>query len=203
MNIGHSSRLSYDKCAYPDKLQESVSPLKFKLDQNYIHNCNRCLSANGAGPRSSFGDSTVTGKAGPAVANDLVDVESVMSNRNVKTSKCKRGHLNPINLTIRKAYNYDICGNYTHPQSTKLTSPPSNYRDISVNRFYNLLHDPQENIFYDFAHNSRLEAKDNWHPDIPQLWDDAVAPIEYQGPRQKCGVVCRTVDQENPCNSRP
>ena len=193
MNIGHSSRLPYDKCAYPDRLKESTDPLSYRLNINQIHHCSRCLNTNGAGPRATgkgFGVSTLEGEAGYAVANDLVDVESVMSNRNVKTSKCKRGHLNPVNLTTRKSFNYNLCDNYTNPEYSRLSSPPSNYRDITVNRFYNLLHDPQINVFYDFSHNTRLEAKDNYHPDLPEFWEDNVHPVEYKGPAQTCGLTC-------------
>lgn len=191
--IGHSSRLPYDNCAYPDQLKESTDPLSYRLNENYIHNCNRCLNTNGAGPRTSgmgFGDSTLK-KVGPAPFNDLIDVDSITSNRNVKISKCKRGKINPINLTKRKMHDYDLCGNYTHPEFTKLSHPPSNYRDISVNRFFNLHHDPQENIFYDMRHNSRLEAKDNWVPDIPEQWEEKSSPIEYKGRPTKCGLTCQ------------
>jgi hypothetical protein len=199
MNIGHSSRLPYDNCAYPDRLKESTDPLNYRLNIDQIHNCNRCLNPNGAGPRTTgkgFGVSTLEGEAGYAVANDLVDVDSVMSNRNVKTSKCKRGHLNPVNLTTRKAYNYNMCNNYTHPEYTSLSHPRSNYRDIAINRFYNTLHDPQENIFYSFAHNTRLEAKDNYRPDLPEFWEDSVSPTEYKGLIQKCGLACQPVKRQ-------
>lgn len=50
--IGHSSRLSYDKCSYDDYLSESVSPLLYKLNPNQVNNCNSCLSV--FGPRSSI-----------------------------------------------------------------------------------------------------------------------------------------------------
>ncbi len=193
MNIGHSSRLPYDKCAYPDRLKESTDPLSYRLNVNYIHNCNRCLNHNGAGPRATrngFGDSTL-GETGYAPMEDLVDVDSVMTNRNVKTSKCKKGHINPVNLTTKKGYDYNLCGNFTHPEFSRLSYPSSNYRDISVNRFYNLIHDPQEVVFYDFQHNTRLEAKDNWRPDLPDMWENSVAPKEYKGQKQKCGMTCR------------
>jgi len=190
MNIGHSSRLGYDDCVYPDKLKESVGPTDYRLNRNYIHNCNRCFNHNGAGPRSSFGTSTIK-KVGHAPANDLVDVDSIMSNRNVKLTKSKTGKLNPINLTTHEPTHYIECDNYNHPQHSRLTLPPSNYRDVSINRFYNTLHDPQANIFTPFARNSRLEAKDNYQPELPVLWDDRVAPIEYEDDKTRCGIVCR------------
>lgn len=190
--IGHSARLPYDNCAYPDRLQESTDPLKYRLNEDYVTHCNRCLNYNGAGPRSTtcgFGVSTIK-NTGRAPFNDLVDVDSITSNRNVKISKCKRGKVNPVNLTKNKLHDYEICSNYTHPEFTKLSHPPSNYRDMSVNRFYNLHHDPQENIFWDMRHNTRLEAKDNWIPEIPEQWEESVTPKEYKGRPMKCGLTC-------------
>jgi hypothetical protein len=144
----------------------------------------------GSAPRgANFGNSTL-GKVGPAAKNDLVDVDSIMSNRNVKLSKCKTAHLNPINLTTQENVNYNTCNKLINPEHSRLTYPASNYRDVSVNRFYNLLHDPQANIFQPFARNSRLEAKDNFKPELPELWDNRVTPHTYTG--QRCGVVCQS-----------
>lgn len=191
--IGHSSRLPYDNCAYPDKLKESTDPLSYRLNKNYIHNCNRCLNYNGAGPRTTglgFGNSTI-GDVGHAPFNDLVDVDSVCRNLNVKTSKCKRGHINPVNLTKGKYIDYKGCNNYTHPEFSRLSYPSSNYRDISVNRFFNLHHDPQEVIFYDMRVNTRLEAKDNHVVEPHKQWEDVASPKEYKGKPVRCGMTCQ------------
>lgn len=190
--MGYSSRTQYDNCYYPDRLQESTDPVSYMLNKNYIYNCNRCFSYNGAGPRSTtmgFGDGTVM-KVGHAPANDLVDVDSIAKNINVKISDCKRGKINPINLTKNKTVNYEQCGNYTSPEYSRLSYPASNYRDISVNRFYNLHYDPQQTIFWDMRTNTRLEAKDNWVPDIPELWQDLTPPVEIKGKPLKCGMTC-------------
>ena len=192
MNIGHSSRLPYDRCAYPDKLRQTTDPLSYQLNINQIHNCDRCFNANGAGPRATtngYGNSTLK-QVGYAPMEDLIDVDSIMSNRNVKTSKCVSGHVNPINLTTKRAYDASTCTNRGNPQFSRLSQPASNYRDISTNRFYNLLHDPQINIFYDDQHNTRLEAKDNWRPDLMKPFDASMTPTEYTGPRSKCGLTC-------------
>jgi len=165
MNIGYSTRLPYDNCAYPDKLLESTGPLNYRLNINQIHNCKRCLNHNGAGPRSTV-------------------------YRNVKASKCKRGHVNPINLTTGKPFNYNTCDSYLHPEYSRLSQPASGYKGLPTNRFYNLLNDPQANIFQDFQKNTRLEAKDNWNPEIPLLWNNNVLPVEYKGKPQKCGMTC-------------
>lgn len=178
MNIGYSSRLPYDDCAYPDKLKESTDPLKYVLSTDKIYNCNRCLST--LGPRSSHmghGVSTYRDTT-YAEAQDLVDIDSIFSNRNVKTSKCKKGHINPINPTKFREYHTRICNNTLDPEYSRLSYPSANYRDMSINRFYNTIHDPQEPIFWDFAVNTSLEEKDNFVPDIPQLWPDLAGPME-------------------------
>jgi hypothetical protein len=190
--MGYSSRTKYDNCYYPDRLQESTDPVSYMLNKNYIHNCNRCLNYNGAGPRTSglgFGDSTVM-RVGHAPANDLIDVDTIAKNINVKISDCKRGKINPVNLTKSQSVSYDMCGNYTNPEFSRLSYPASNYRDISVNRFYNLPYDPQQTIFWDMRSNTRLEAKDNWTPEIPEFWEDTTTPNAYKGKQQKCGVSC-------------
>ena len=51
MNIGHFDRLSYDSYigdAYTDKVIESTKPLKYMLNTDQIHNCNRCLTTYGS-----------------------------------------------------------------------------------------------------------------------------------------------------------
>lgn len=95
---------------------------------------------------------------------------SVCRNLNVKTSKCKKDKLNSVNLTKAKTVDYKECGNYINPEFSRLSYPASNYRDMSVNRFYNLHHDPQETLFWNFATNTTLEAKDNFVPEIPREW---------------------------------
>lgn len=176
INFGHSSRLGYDKCYYDDRLSESVSPLLYKLNPNQINNCNSCLSVfgpraghNGAGA-SSFASVHTT-----APAQQVVDVESVLSNRNVIASKCKDGRVNDIDVTQFQLQHARICNDFLDPISTHLTNPSANYRGMSINRFYNLPKQPQANIFWDFAINTTLEAKDNYRERIPRLIDNELA----------------------------
>jgi len=187
MNIGHSSRLPYDDCAYDDKLEESVSPLKYRLDTHRIQNCDACLST--LGPRSGhqgYGVST-TSRRTPATSQDLVDVESILSNRNVLTSRCKTEKVNPVDVTKFTLDHARICNDYLNPEATRLSYPPYNYRDMSINRFYNLPRDPQANIFWDFSVNTTLEAKDNFMPNLPRQADIARSlPREVQNQPGQC-----------------
>jgi hypothetical protein len=181
LNIGHSSRLGYDTCAYADRLEESVGPLGYRLDPNWQENCNQCLST--LGPRSSYMGQGVSSAVGHPIATSqkLVDVESVLTNRNVKTTKCRRDGVNPINVTKFGVKHMRICNDYLNPLSSRLTYPAANYRDMAVNRFYNLDRNPQVNVFYDFSVNTKLEAKDNFIVDEPNLWPDFSQPKSVAG----------------------
>jgi hypothetical protein len=195
LNIGHSSRLGYDSCAYSDRLTESVGPLGYRLDPNWQENCNQCLST--LGPRSSYMGQGVSTSVGHPIATSqkLVDVESVLSNRNLKTTKCKRDGVNPINVTKFGVKHMRTCNDYLNPLSSRLTYPAANYRDMAVNRFYNLDRNPQVNIFYDWSVNTKLEAKDNFVVDVPRMWADMATPKAIPGennqPRYANDAFCR------------
>jgi hypothetical protein len=180
VNIGHSSRLSYDKCSFIDSLSESVSPLLYKLNPLQVTNCNDCLTT--LGPRgSSHGASTFVGNSNTPRL-DLVDVESVMTNRNVLASKCKDGNVQDIDLTRFTLQHSRICNDFLNPISSRCTNPASNYRGVSVNRFYNLPKNPQANIFWNFATNTKLEAMDNYREKIPTIIKfDPALPKEFKG----------------------
>jgi len=180
VNIGHSSRLDYDRCSINDDISQSVSPLLYKLNPNQINNCNACLSVFGPRPTQgsrSYGVSTSVGHVN-APSQQLVDTESILSNRNVIASKCKDGKVNDIDVTKFHLQHARVCNDFLDPVATHLTNPAANYRGMSINRFFNLNKNPQSNIFYDFAINTQLEAKDNYRERIPRL-------IKYD-PDAKC-----------------
>jgi len=210
MNIGHSSRLPYDKCAYPDRLSESVGPLGYRLNPNQIHNCEQCLST--LGPRSSLMGNGVSTAVGQQVANSqkLVDVESILSNRNLPLNKCKVGEVNPIDVNKFKLKHARICNEFLDPLSSRLTYPAATYRELGINRFYDLGQNPQNNIFWDFRTNTKLEAKDNYMTKLPKPVLDYALPIEFQGrnvlnapTKPQCCAFCGTnknfLQENNKC----
>ena len=194
MNIGYSTRLPYDECAYKDKLKESTGPIEYRLLPDQMYNCNSCLYASGTGPRAANNgrgyDVSRSIKTKYAASQDLVDVESILSNRNVKLSKCKTGKVNPVDVMKFKLMDEPICNNHLDKESTRLSHPSSNYRDMSINRFYNLVRDPQMNIFWDEAVNSRLEAKDNFVQVAVIPWADRMQPKEAPNNNVKCTTSC-------------
>lgn len=193
VNIGHSSRLAYDKCSYNDYLSESVAPVLYRLNPHQINNCNGCLSVFGPrtnqGPRSHGVSSSVGHTTAPT--QDLVDVESILSNRNVIASKCKDGKVNDIDVTKFQLQHARVCNDFLDPVSSMLTNPPANYRGMSINRFYDLPKNPQANIFWDFAVNTKLEAKDNYRERVPRLIKyDPALPAELKGQNKPCKYQC-------------
>ena len=188
IQYGHSSRLIYDTQCYQDQLSESVSPLLYKLNPNQINNCSACLSV--FGPRGSYGDSTTVGHR-TAPSQDLVDVESILSNRNVIASKCKDGKVNDIDVNKFQLQHARICNDYLDPIATHLTNPPQNYRELSINRFHDLPTPAQANIFWNFAVNTSLESKDNYQAaNVRLIKFDPALPKEFKGKNKPCKYNC-------------
>jgi hypothetical protein len=227
LNAGHFSNPKYDKCAYPEDLYESTAPYAYVMNPDRIHNCNGGLSV--FGPRGSYLGAGVSSPTGDviAAAQQNVDIDSIMSNRNVPLSKCKRGKVNPIDVTRIKTKNVPVINDYLDGQHSKMTDPAMFYRGAPINRFYDLNKDPQANIFYDWAVNTSLEARDNFVPELPvpltgvnmvpnrrdgEVPDDRWTPCSVPlGVNGNCGTNCvngcakkiSRTSRNNQMNQRP
>lgn len=192
MNIGNFNRLSYDDCAFQDRMTQSTDPLNYRLSINQIYNRDRCLST--FGPRNStYGCSTI-GDPGYAVSQNQVDVESILSNRNVKASRCRTSDMvNPINPITMTPTLAPICDNKLKPAYTKLSHSSKTYRSMGVNRFYDTLIDPQANLYWDRSINTHLQAIDNYVPNMPQPWSQTSGlPIPSEKGYKKCTMECKS-----------
>lgn len=184
MNIGHSSKLRYDECYYKDALDESLTPGIYRLQEYQIKNCNDCLAPNGPRPSNNgWGVSTTAPFKKAAHSLDLVDDESFLSGRNLPQTKCRNGRVNFLDMSKLKLNNAAICDNKLTPENTHLNYPSKNSRSVPLNRFYNLHRDAQAPIFYDFAVNTTLEAKDNFSPVGPK-----VLPQRVMFPKEDCAA---------------
>jgi hypothetical protein len=185
-NFGFSTRLDYDESTYGDRLDESTSPLNYRINSNQIYNNDSCLTI--LGPRGRFGVSTpAPNQVALSQAPEVVNIESILTNRNVYKSKNRRNEINPIDVTQIKNNNYSGCGNKLNPNSSRLTYPTANFRELSINRFYDLNKNPQENLFWSIATDSKLEAKDNYIERIPHFWSN-VGPRPIPG-AQECNQI--------------
>ena len=191
-NFGQSTRLYYDNDCANDHTEQSTAPFQSIVDPNRAKNCNQCLSLNG--PRSGhngWGNNIPIANPGIDPAQELIDIDSIMSNRNVKTTRSKRGMVNDIDVFKFKTYDSKLCDKGLDPLSSILTYPKQLYREMSINRFYDLNMNPQMNIYWDQAVNSQLEAKDNYKPPYPysvENWD--ALPTELQGHNTPCNTIC-------------
>jgi hypothetical protein len=176
--FGKSSKLEYDEPYYNHRVEQSASIADYRLDPHHIKNCSSCLPT--FGPRSSsHGVSTVTGNT-LTPRHDLVDVESILTNRNVPMSKSRDGKVNPINVTKFGLKHAQICNQFLDPVNSRLTNPSKTYRGMSINRFHDLQTNPQNVIFHDIFSNTTLEAKDNHIERVPTMMDPYVVYPDEQ-----------------------
>ncbi len=178
MNIGHSSKLPYDTCFYPERISEIVAPGDYKLQQYSTYNCDSCLVPFGV-KADIRGNGVSTSKSiGPAMSQRLVDNESNLSNRGLPQSRCRNGRVNLTDPSKEKLNHRETCNSILSPEYSHYTLSPKNFRAAQINRFYNLKKNPQEPIFYDFAVNTTLEAKDNYKPHAPRFFENIPYPVE-------------------------
>ncbi len=165
-NYGISSNLRNDTDYVDEQIQQSTAPLQYKMDVNQIKNCNSCFTLNGSSlPNLNGGGSMANipiSNPSADVMMQLTDIDSIMSNRNVKSSKSKRGKVNDVDIFKFKTYDNKICNKFLDPQSSLLNTPKQLYRELSINRFYDFNQNPQKNIYYNDSMNSQLMAKDNY-----------------------------------------
>jgi len=190
MNLGHSSKLQYDQCYYPDHLSESVSQGDYRLQEYSTYNCNSCMAPVGVnfGLRGSGVSSQE--RFGSAMSQKLVDVESNLSNRGLPQSRCRAGRVNITDPSKNKNIHLDECNKTLSPEYSHITYTPKNLRDVSINRFYNLKKNPQQPIFYDFAINTTLEAKDNYIPIGPRVLEQRTAFPQEDCKKSPYSLVC-------------
>jgi hypothetical protein len=167
INAGYFSGTKYDKCAYEDELQDSVAPFTYTMNTDKIYNCNGCLTQySPQGGYLGAGTSSIS-KNRIAAAQQNIDVDSVMSNRNMLLSRCKRAQVNTEDFKKFKLNHYQTCSDSLDTRHSRLTDNAMFYRGVAINRFYDLNRDPQANVFYDWAINTSIEARDNYIPNMP------------------------------------
>lgn len=194
-NFGRSSKLQYDPSFIEDDIEQSVAPLQSILDPNRVKNCSQCFALNqGRGQRiNGFGDNIPLANPGLTPAQELTDIDSIMKNLNVKASRDKRGMVNTIDVFKFKTYDTKLCDRGLDPLSSIATYPKQLYREMSINRFYDLNKNPQANIFWNWAVNSQLEAKDNYDNPYPYFLDnDDSLPTALQGKAPTCKTGCNS-----------
>lgn len=159
-----STRKSSEKSAYLDQLKQSTDITSFTLDSNRYEHPYRCLSNKD--PRHKNGGYLWK-------PEDLVNIDSILSNR-VEPNTKSIGKLRDYYIDVKKlseinhnTYFPRECDNYLVSSESRFTDPAQQYREKGFDVFYPLIRDPQCNIFWDTSINSRLYARDNILPKLP------------------------------------
>ena len=197
-NYGKSTNLRYDDLYITEDIQQSTAPIQSVLDPNRVKNCDQCLSLNGPIPSlGGWADSIPISNPGLTPMQELTDIDSIMSNRNVKATKTRRGNVNDVDVFKYKMYNSKECNKFLDPTNSLLTTPKQLYREMSINRFYDFNQNPQTNIYWNGTVNSQLEAKDNYDYPYPYSLNNPTnvptAQTGNVGNNQPCyGAGCST-----------
>jgi hypothetical protein len=169
MHSGQHSKLLYDDETYSDYVKTTTRPLDYKINKQWASHTTQCMN--------ELGGNTRAGKKN-------VDIESELTNRNVRASKTKRDGINPQNITRKMDYLgaccQQICQDDMNNQQSRLDYPSGTHRELSINRFYKLPNDMQQHIWWDRPINTQLEARDNFKERMPRPLDQTVAWLEEE-----------------------
>ena len=149
---GKYTRQSYDQEAYDEQTARSTNPLLYRLDSNYVVNCDRCFAEYG--PRA--------GQQGSSAIGNQTDVDSILRGVTKLNTKSNQQQI-PDSLDPYKLYESPVCSEKLEPEYTRYTYPAYDIRGLTVPdlNFGYPLQDPQCQIFESFAINTKLQAKDS------------------------------------------
>jgi hypothetical protein len=162
-NPGYLTRNKYDNDITNNNTKQSKEPLNYILDTNRIYNNNTCFSSYG--PNLDYMGEGVSEYKKYGAQNNI-DIDSIMSKRNIKY---KKDGVNPINVNNIKRINHPRCDIQLETQYTKITDSPMFSKGVAINRFFTPINNPQNNIFYNWEENTRLTAKDNYVFEPPEM----------------------------------
>lgn len=177
---GKFTGLRYDQPAYAEEVERSTNPLMYRLDPNYAVNCKRCFAPYG--PRGGHQSADVIGQQ--------VDVDSVLRGVGKVHTKSNQQQL-PDCIDGFQTHMPQNCSNALESEYSRYTNPSFDIRGLNTKdlRLGYPLHDPQCQIFENFAVNTKLQAKDDhratWQ--IPLNQRDLL-PTERLGRVKNCSV---------------
>ena len=174
---GKFTGLGYDEQAYTEKLTRSTDPLMYRLDPTYAVNCNQCHAA--------YGLNNPTAANTPSQVGDKIDVDSVLRGITKIHSKSNAQQM-PHELPKTQTKPLTDCSDALESEYSRFVTPAYDIRGLSTDdlRLSYPMHDPQCQIFENFAVNTRLQAKDNHRT----IWQ---APMNQRGllPTERLGRI--------------
>lgn len=148
---GQFSNLRDDDCFIVSRVKQSTQPFNYAMYAGQWKNCQPCFPVYGAVPDGQWFDSKNP---------DLVDIESVLKNQSYPRVGCGRDNVRLLDVN---EINPDVgpnCGKWITPMDTLMTHPKQYYKELQVDRFYDLERPQESGVFWDYAVNERLAGKD-------------------------------------------
>lgn len=150
---GHFSKRKYDECYFPEVVRQETAPGNYRLFTPEWKNDAGCHST--LGPRANR--PARIGSTGEFDAGDMVkrtEVESILSDRGWDSTKCTPANLLAVkNAALKKAHedfkpNNRLCNKFLDNQYSRLDLNTKDYTYADYNRWYDLIIDPKEWVFY-------------------------------------------------------
>ena len=94
-----STRKMYDDCSVDLFYRQSTQPLNYRLLPEFANNCQKCYTDYG--PRGTdMNVSVITNQ-------NLIDVDSLLTNRSKVASDCGTGLVSEVNFAQQQKYDFD------------------------------------------------------------------------------------------------
>jgi hypothetical protein len=168
----------------------------YSLYPGQVDNCKSCHSSTGF-RANRLG---LTGELQTVVRPQLVQAESLLSNRSYPNARCINGYtlqekneqLNKLKLELPQL----DCNKALTSADTRLTNPPLFYKGAEIDRFEWPIINPSEFIFWAReGSNTRLELKDKFVPKLNVPDTNVDYPSEDLRRRQNCTLDCPLTPQ--------
>lgn len=157
------NRVKYDQCRHEESINDSVTPMNYRLYPGQNRSCNQCIIPNG--PRNTSESTTYQ-------PNETVDIESKLRNIDGKynSRSCRkdtRDFFKPGSATMRGVLENAVPTCKTGDTITSRLDVPQS-REMSTWE-YNMDFPPippQDNIYFINPVSSRLQVKDVYDPKL-------------------------------------
>lgn len=195
-----STRIPYDECAYREEVKQSIIPGHYHLYDGQYENNGKCILYSGPRNTRTYNSSEIS----QVERNSLVDVDSILSGRNVPLTKCMDGRtLEDLNKQYSKVSIQDpkLCSDFLLPTESRYSHPADNIKGMPCTGCFPLEYpfiDPKEFVFW--GHNgiprnglgTRNFVKDNYKPNYSDTINDvSVRPQEGNITQQTiCPPIC-------------
>jgi len=140
-----------DDCHIISRTKDNQQQVDFRLYMGQQKNCSPCLPVYGSVPTGQWYDSKNP---------NLVDDETILKNQSYDRIGCGRDGVWYIDVNQQNVDLNPYCGKWLTPDPTLLSLPKSYFKELEIDRFYDLQRPQQSFVQWDYAANSRLQAKD-------------------------------------------